>query len=99
MAVTDRAALMVTEHVAPDAASHPAQPVRTEPEDGVAVRVTVVPLAYGAEQVAPQLIPAGLELTLPLPVPCGITVSVGSWPTVSVVVPLFPNGSVTVMVV
>ena len=47
----------------------PLQPWKVEPLAGVAVRVTCVPLSKEAEQVAPQLIPVGLEVTVPLPVP------------------------------
>jgi hypothetical protein len=46
-----------------------------EPEAGVAVRVTVVPVLRLAEQVLPQLMPAGLLVTVPLPVPALLTVS------------------------
>jgi hypothetical protein len=43
LAVTNRAAVMVTVQVLSDAASHPPQPVKMEPTAGVAVKVTVVP--------------------------------------------------------
>src|SRR5207302_1723940 len=76
LAVTDRAALMVTVQVVPEAASQPLQPVNVDPVAGVAVRVTTVPLSKAAEQVAPQLIPAGSEVTVPLPVPALVTVRV-----------------------
>jgi hypothetical protein len=46
-AVTDLSAFRVTAQVMSDAASHPSQPVRTEPGAGVAVNVTVVPPMYG----------------------------------------------------
>jgi hypothetical protein len=46
----------------------PDHPVKTEPAAGVAVKVTLVPAMNTAEQVAPQLIPAGALVTLPLPV-------------------------------
>jgi hypothetical protein len=53
----------------------PVQPPNVEPLPGVAVKVTVVPLLYEAEQVPLQLlIPVGLLVTVPLPVPYVITV-------------------------
>src|SRR5205807_7562204 len=76
VAVTDLAALMLTVQVVPEAASQPLQPVNVDPVAGVAVRVTTVPLSKAAEQVAPQLIPAGSEVTVPLPVPALVTVRV-----------------------
>ena len=55
--------------------AHPVQPPNVEPLPGVAVKVTVVPLLYEAEQVPLQLlIPVGLLVTVPLPVPYVITV-------------------------
>jgi hypothetical protein len=42
LAVTERAALMVTVHVVRETASHPRQPRNTLPKAGVAVRVTTV---------------------------------------------------------
>ena len=42
--------------------------------DEVAVSVTTVPDSNIAEQVAPQLTPAGVLLTTPVPVPAGVTV-------------------------
>jgi hypothetical protein len=47
-----------------------------EPAAGVAVRVTAAPLVNAAEHVVPQEIPAGLLVTVPLPVPDRETVSV-----------------------
>ena len=47
----------------------PLQPENVEPAAGVAVSVTDVPLANAAEQVVPQLMPAGALVTVPLPVP------------------------------
>ena len=44
LAVTARAVLMVTLQVVPGAASQPLQKAKVEPEAGVAVRVTTVPL-------------------------------------------------------
>ena len=43
VAVTDLAARMVTVQVVPETVSHPLQPVKTEPKEGAAVRVTTVP--------------------------------------------------------
>jgi len=50
--------------------------LKVEPAAGAAVRVTVVPLVKLAEQVAPQLMPAGALVTVPVPVPALETVSV-----------------------
>ena len=55
----------------------PDHPVKVEPAAGVAVSVTVVPLAMPAEQVTPQEIPAGEDVTDPLPVPARVTVKAG----------------------
>src|SRR5882724_5991776 len=54
----------------------PLQPVKVELASGVAVKVTAVPLANGAEHVAPQVMPAGLLVTVPAPAPALLTVSV-----------------------
>jgi hypothetical protein len=54
----------------------PDQPPNVEPETGVAVNVTAVPLLRTVVQVLPQLIVPGLLLTVPLPVPARVTVSV-----------------------
>ncbi len=47
----------------------PLQPVKVEPAAGVAVSVTTVPVGNAVEQVAPQVMPAGALVTVPLPVP------------------------------
>jgi len=68
----------------------PPQPIAAEPEAGMAVRVTVVPSEKAAVQgPTVQLIPAGLEVTVPAPVPVGITVKTG------VVAATVPNVAVT----
>src|SRR5439155_1357135 len=54
----------------------PLQPLKVEPAAALAVSVTAVPLGKLAEQVAPQLIPAGELVTVPLPAPEGVTVRV-----------------------
>ena len=53
----------------------PDHPAKVEPEAGVAVNVTAVPLFSVVEHVLPQLIPARLLVTLPVPVPVRDTVS------------------------
>jgi hypothetical protein len=54
----------------------PLQPANVDPLAGVAVKVTDVPAGYVALHVGPQLIPAGLLPTLPLPVPATFTAMV-----------------------
>jgi hypothetical protein len=77
IAVTDCAVVIVTVH-GPAALVHaPLQPLKIEPTLGVAVSVTSVPVAYAAVQAAPQLMPAGVDVTTPLPPPLFDTVSVG----------------------
>src|SRR2546426_7742887 len=52
----------------------PLQPLKVEPAAGVAVKVTMVPVANAAEQVTPHEMPAGLLVTVPLPAPVFETV-------------------------
>jgi hypothetical protein len=66
LAVTVFAAFMVTVQVVPFAASQPFQPVKMERKPGVAVSVTTVPLLKSTEQVDPQSIPVGLDVTVPV---------------------------------
>jgi hypothetical protein len=71
-AVTLVKALMVTTHVpVPEHPPplQPAPPVNVEFGPGVAVKVTTAPCAKNDEQVAPQEIPDGLLVTVPVPVP------------------------------
>src|SRR5439155_10877481 len=75
VAVTGVAAETVTVQVPVPAQPPPLQPLKVEPAAGAAVSVTAVPLVKLAEQVAPQLIPTGELVTVPLPVPAGVTVS------------------------
>ena len=95
VAVTVVAAESVIVHVPVPEQPPPLQPVKVEPATGVAVNVTAVPLAKLAEQVAPQLIPTGALVTVPLPVPALLTVSVNVW-SVNVVVTVVAAESVTV---
>lgn len=74
VAVTDFAALIVTEQEAPVAVSQPVQPEKLESATGAAVRVTEVPVLKKPEQSVPQLTPAGKEVTVPEPLPSFKTV-------------------------
>ena len=78
VAVTVVAAETVTVHGSVPLHPPPVQPVKAEPAAGRAVSVTVVPLAKLAEQVAPQVIPMGLLVTVPEPLPSAITSSVNT---------------------
>ena len=75
MAETETLALRGPEQVlpiivAPEAELQtPPQPAKIDPATGAAVKVIGVPLANEAEHMPPQLIPDGLERTIPLPVP------------------------------
>ena len=51
----------------------PDHPENVEPVAGVAVRVTELPASKACEHVAPQLIPAGLDVTVPEPDPASTT--------------------------
>jgi hypothetical protein len=75
VAVTDLAASIVTLQVSDGPLHAPVHPEKTEAADGTAVNVTTVLRLYGSEQSAPQAIPAGLELTVPRPLPAVVTVS------------------------
>lgn len=74
VAVTDSAALIVTVHVPVPVHPAPLQPPNVEPEFTAAVSTTWEPLLKFAEHVAPQLIPDGLLVTVPVPVPDFVTV-------------------------
>jgi hypothetical protein len=69
--VTDFALSMATVQTLSETESHPVQPLKTDPRSAVAVSVTTVTVLYVAEQVGPQSIPPGLEVTLPAPSPRG----------------------------
>ena len=68
-------AFSVTAHLAVPVQA-PVQFAKTEPDLGVAVRVTTVPLANLALQTVGQLIPVGLLATVPVPAPAFFTVRV-----------------------
>jgi hypothetical protein len=74
VALTDRAWLIITWQL-PLPAQSPDQPAKAESAPGVAVNVTVLATLKLAWQVMLQLlIPAGLVLTCPEPMPCLVTV-------------------------
>ncbi len=71
----------------------PLQPVKDWPAEGVAVSVTLVPPGKAALQVAPQLIPLGEDVTVPLPlVETPRTIAMLSMTSFKIMVSLFePN--------
>ena len=96
LAVTDLAESTVAEQ-APVPVQAPDQPANVEVASGVAVRVTTVPESKEAEQVEPQSMPAGAEVTAPPPVPTFETES--EWVTrVKVAVTDFAESTVAVQV-
>jgi hypothetical protein len=76
-------AVMLIVQVAPEGVSQPDQLTKLEPDAATAIRVTDAPDAYGRVQSVPQLMPAGDEVTVPVPVPAIDTVRV--YPELSVV--------------
>jgi hypothetical protein len=73
VAVTDSFAVIVTVHE-PVPVHAPDQPLKLDPDAGVAERVTEAPLVSDAEQVDPQLIDP--PVTVPVPVPAVLAVRV-----------------------
>lgn len=72
VAVADAVADAIMLHV-PVPLQAPDQPANVDPEFGVAVSVTAVPAAKLALQVCPQLMPEGVLVTVPAPVPAATT--------------------------
>ena len=68
-AVTALDAFIVTVHAPVPKHPPPDQPVNDDPKDDDAVRVTVSPLTNVSAQSKPQLMPAGVLVTEPRPVP------------------------------
>jgi hypothetical protein len=66
--------VIVTVELVPVAS--PDHPPNTDDEPGVAVNVTLVPDANWYEHVDPQLIPAGFDVTVPVPTPDFVIVRV-----------------------
>ena len=80
VAVTFRACDIVTSHVVPVGAGQLVHPVNDEPALAWAANVTTVPCGKSSMQTSPQVIPAGLLVTVPDPSPDFVTVSVrSSW--------------------
>src|SRR6185436_7296008 len=75
LALTDVVAVTVTEQV-PVPEQAPPQPAKKEPAAGVAVRVRAVPGVTVCEHVAPQLMPAGALVIVPVSDPFLATESV-----------------------
>jgi hypothetical protein len=65
LADTDVSAESDTVQVPVPVQAEPLHPVKTNPAAAVGVRVTAVPLLNELEHVAPQVIPAGFEVTDP----------------------------------
>jgi hypothetical protein len=85
VAVTALAALMVTLQL-PVPVQAPLQPAKVDPVAAVSVKVTTVPLVKLALQVLGQVMPAGLLLTEPVPVPPKVTERVSAAGAVTVTV-------------
>src|SRR5216117_1815593 len=65
LATTVFALSMVTVQTLPETLSQPSQLPNSEPRSGDAVNLTTVTVLNVAEHVAPQLMPAGDEVTVP----------------------------------
>jgi hypothetical protein len=75
VAVTDLACVTETTHVAVPEHPAPVHPVKIDPVAGVAPSVTSVSYSKLAEQVGPQSTPAGVDVTVPAPLPAFVTAS------------------------
>lgn len=74
VAVTLRAAVIDNVQF-PVPVHSPLQPANVEPLAGAALSVTDVPFAKFAAHVLPQLMPAGEDVTVPVPLPIFVTLS------------------------
>lgn len=83
VAVTAFEAFIVSEQPRPPVQA-PLQPVNMEPASATAVSVMMLFGVKGALQVAPQLMPAGVLVTVPPPVPALVTVIWGGGPNSAV---------------
>ena len=69
VAVTEVAVFIRRVQVSVPSHPLPLQPLKLEPAVGAADKVTDVVLVYDSEQSVPQVIPAGLLVTVPCPLP------------------------------
>lgn len=76
VAVTDKLLFIVSVQVLLVPLQAPLQPVKYDPLAAVAVSFTAVPAANDLEHVGLQLMPVGLLVTVPFPVPFTVTVRV-----------------------
>src|SRR2546426_12720064 len=76
VAGTDGAAFIVPTKTPVPLHPAPLQPLNTDPLAGTADNVTDVPMTNDALHVAPQIIPAGLLVTVPPPLPVLVKVRV-----------------------
>jgi hypothetical protein len=72
--------LIETVHMPVPEQPAPVQPLNSIPASGVAVSVTLEFAPKPAEQIWPQLMPAGLDVTVPVPAPVFESVSVFAAP-------------------
>ena len=77
VAVMSGAAVTATVQVPVPVHPPPDQPPNALPADGAAVSVTLVPNGNAASQTLPQLTPAGLDVTVPAPVPARVILTCG----------------------
>jgi hypothetical protein len=73
VAITALAAVIGTVQLPVPGQAAPTQPVNVEVASGAAVSVTLAAASKDAAQVVPQVIPAGMEATVPPPVPALVT--------------------------
>lgn len=76
VAVTDLSALIVTVQVVEVPLHAPPHSLKLAPDPADAVSVTLVLIAYTSEQSEPQLMPAGLLVTVPLADPAMVVCKV-----------------------
>src|SRR5256712_4344959 len=95
VAVPERLSFIVPVHVVVVPLQAPLQPLKRAWVPGVAVSVTVVPVLKLAEQIDPQVIPAGLLIAVPPAEPRIATVNVTEVLSVNVAVTVVLALSVT----